>query len=50
MKFWKMRQATCSRDIFFAPMEGEVVCVGAKSSDVVPGTVCSINCAAAVAE
>jgi len=45
-----MRQATCSRDIFFAPMEGEVVCVGSKSSDVVPGTICSINCAAAVAD
>jgi len=45
-----MRQATCSRDIFFAPVEGEVICVGSKSSDILPGSVCSINCASAVPE
>jgi len=45
-----MRQATCSRDIFFAPIEGEVICVGAKSTDILPGSTCSISCASAVPE
>lgn len=41
-----MKQATCFRDIFYAPKDGEIVCVGATSRDIGAGKKCKIECRA----